>query len=126
MTIWSRKRGIPSVVSPTSALVAEHWPASGVTFHGYDVNGKGDKSGDPGLISILSKARVERDVEARKKLVLDAQRYLGKAMHSLVLPGGATGFQLAWPAVQNFYVWHGVQPWEKYQIWLDETKAPFV
>jgi ABC-type transport system substrate-binding protein len=124
--IHSVTGGIPSVVSPTSALVAEHLPSSGVTFHGYDVNGQGDMSGDPGLISILSKARVERDVEARKKLVLDAQRYLGKAMHSLVFPGGATGYSLAWPALQNYGVWHGVAPWETYQLWMDETKAPFV
>jgi peptide/nickel transport system substrate-binding protein len=116
----------PSVVSPTSALVAEHLPASGVTFHGYDVTGKGDKSGDPQLNAILAKARVERDTEARKKLVIDAQRHLGKAMHSLVFPGGATGFYAAWPAVQNFRVWNGTSTWERYQLWIDQTKAPFV
>ena len=75
--------GIPATVSPTSAMVAEHLPTSGVTFHGYDVGGKGDKSGDPDLIAILSKARVEKDVEARKKLIREAQQYLGKAFHSL-------------------------------------------
>jgi ABC-type transport system substrate-binding protein len=124
--IHSVTGGIPSVVSPTSALVAEHLPISGVTFHGYDVNGRGDKSGDPALIEILSKARLERDTAARKKLVLEAQRHLGKTMHSLVFPGGATGFDPAWPALQNFRVWDGVAPWEKYQLWLDTTKAPFV
>ena len=58
----------------TSALVAEHLPSSGVTFHGYDVRVRGDKSGDPELIAILAKARVERNVEARKKLVHEAHQ----------------------------------------------------
>ena len=124
--IHSVTGGIPSIVSPTSALVAEHLPASGVTFHGYDVNGRGDKSGDPVLVDLLGRARVERNLEARKKMVLDAQRHLGKAMHSLVFPGGATGLWPAWPAVQNFQVWKGQTNWERYQIWLDQTKAPFV
>ena len=125
--IHSVTGGIPSIVDPTSALVAEYLPASGVTFHGFDTAGKGDKSGDPQLNSILAKARVERDVEARKKLVLEAQRYLGKAMHAMTFPGGATGFWPAWPAVQNFQVWSsGDQTWERYRIWLDQTKAPFV
>jgi peptide/nickel transport system substrate-binding protein len=116
----------PSVVGPDSAMIAEYLPASGVTFHGFDMTGKGDKSGDPQLNSLLSKARVERDIEARKKLIIDAQRHLGKAMHALTFPGGATGFWAAWPAVQNFRVWRGVSTWERYQLWLDQTKAPFV
>lgn len=114
----------PSVVSPVSALVAEHWPASGVTFHGYDVNGRGDKSGDPTLTAMLDKIRLERDTNAAKKQAQDIQRYLGKAMHSLVYPGGATGFDFAWPAVRNYRVWRGVSPWFTYQLWLDPSKAP--
>jgi ABC-type transport system substrate-binding protein len=118
---------IPSVVDPTSALVAEHLPSSGVTFHGYSVGGGGGKTGDPALISILDKARLEKDVNARKKLTLDAQRHLGKAQWNMLESGGASGFWLAWPAVQNFVVWQSsCAQWEKYQIWLDQTKAPFV
>jgi ABC-type transport system substrate-binding protein len=123
--IHSVTGGIPSVVSPTSALVAEHWPPSGVTFHGYDVNGRGDKSGDPVVNEMLAKARLERDLNAQKKLVIDVQRYLGKAMHSLVFPGGATTLYPAWAAVQNYRVWSGEQPFEKYQLWVDQTKPPF-
>jgi peptide/nickel transport system substrate-binding protein len=114
----------PSVVSPVSALVAEHWPRSGVTFHGYDVNGRGDKSGDPKLIEMLEKVRVERDVNSAKKQTQEIQRYLAKSMHAMVYPGGATGFDFAWPALRNFRVWRGTQSWFTYQLWLDETKAP--
>ena len=124
--IHSVTGGIPSVVHPTAAMVAEHLPAAGVTFHGYDINGQGDKSGDPELIAILSKARLERNEEAQKKLLIEAQRYLGKAMHSMTFPGGATTLWPAWEAVQNYRVWTGQQTFEKYQLWLDQTKAPFV
>ena len=117
---------IPSVVDATSALVAEHLPSSGVTFHGYSVGGGGGKTGDPALIQILEKARLEKDTAARKKLTLDAQRYLGKAQWNLLEPGGATGYWMAWPAVQNVGVWQGQLPWAHYQKWLDQTKAPFV
>ena len=118
--------GTPTLIHPISSLVALHLPSSGVTFNGYDVNGKGDKSGDPQLISMLQKAQTEKDVATQKKLIQDAQRYLGKAQFMLTLPGSATGFWAAWPAVQNFNTWQGGvdETWEHYAMWLDPTKAP--
>jgi hypothetical protein len=68
---------------------------------------------------------VEKDLETQKKLIIDAQRYLGKAMHALSFPGGATGLWAAWPAVQNFRVYSGTSTWERYKLWVDTTKAPF-
>jgi ABC-type transport system substrate-binding protein len=117
---------IPSVLDPTSALVAEHLPSSGVTFHGYSLDGGTGKTGDPALIEILEKARVEMDVETRKNLVHEAQQYLGKAMWSLMEPGQADVFMLSWPAVKNQRVYDSAcQNWEKYQMWLDQTLPPF-
>jgi peptide/nickel transport system substrate-binding protein len=118
--------GTPTLISAIASLVALHLPSSGVTFNGYDVNGKGDKSGDPQLISILSKAQVEKDSATQKKLIQDAQRYLGKAQHILLVPGTATSFWAAWPAVQNFQTWQGGvdETWEHYGMWIDPTKAP--
>ena len=114
------------LISPISALVALHLPPSGVTFNGYDVSGKGDKSGDPQLISMLAKAQTERDSNVQKKLIQDAQRYLGKAQHVLLLPGSASGFWAAWPTVRNFHTWDGGtdETWEHYGMWIDQTKAP--
>ena len=89
--IHSVTGGTPMLISPISALVALHLPSSGVTFNGYDVDGKGDMSGDPQLSSMLYKAP-GRGRHQQKKLILDAQRYLGKAQHVLFLPGSATGF----------------------------------
>jgi peptide/nickel transport system substrate-binding protein len=115
----------PSVVSPVSALVAEYWPRAGVTFHGFDINGRGDKSGDPQLNTMLEKMRSEKDTNAAKKLAHDVQRYLAKTQYALIFPGGATGFWHAWPALRNFRVWRGTQSWFTYKLWLDRTKAPF-
>ena len=98
IAIHSVTGGTPMLLHAISALSALHLPASGVTFNGYDITGKGDKSGDPQLISMLSKARTDRDVNTQKKLILDAQRHLGKAQHTLLMPGTATGFWAVWPA----------------------------
>ena len=116
----------PIVIHPVSQLVAEHWPRSGLTFHGYSADGGGSRSGDPELVEILTKARIEQDVEVQKSLAQEAQRYLGTKMWSLPEPGGATGYFLAWPTVQGLMVNRGESPFDRYQIWLDQTKAPFV
>jgi peptide/nickel transport system substrate-binding protein len=126
IAVHSVTGGIPFSVNETAALVAVHWPQSGVTFHGYSTNGRNDKSGDPALNTMLAKARTERDMEARKKLVGDIQRYLGKAQHSMILPqGGANGFNLAWPALKNYRVFDGESIWNMYRLWIDQTKPPF-
>ncbi len=116
----------PTQISPISSLVAQHLPSSGVTFHGYDINGKGDKSGDPTLIDMLKKAQTSQDVATQKSLVKQAQQYLGQKWYSMFFPGTAKGFWAAWPAVRNFYVWQGGtdETWLKYQWWIDSTRAP--
>ena len=116
----------PTHIHAISSLAAQHLPASGVTFNGYDINGKGDKSGDPALIDMLRKAQTSQDLATQKSLLLDAQRYLGKAMYSMITPGTAQEFWVAWPAVQNFNTWQGGtdETWEHYGMWIDPTKAP--
>jgi peptide/nickel transport system substrate-binding protein len=114
----------PVVIHPVSQLVAEHWPGSGLTFHGYSADGGSGKTGDPELVEVLTKARIEKDVEAAKRLAKEAQKLLGERIWSLPEPGGATAYFLAWPAVQNLSVNRGEAPWDRYQIWLDQTKAP--
>ena len=116
---------MPQLVSPASALVAEYYPKSGVTFHGFSVNGQ---PGDPELAPMLEKLRLEAEPDASLKLVQDIQRYLGKAMYALNMPGGASGFTMGWPALQNYQVWRTRSTnstLAAYQLWLDQTKAPF-
>ena len=118
----------PARISPISALSSEYWSKSGATFHGFSATGNNDKAGDPQVDSMIEKARLEKDVEARRKLVYDLQKYLGKTTYALIMPGGASGYSLAWPAVRNYNVYHtstGGAAFTHYKVWLDTTKAPF-
>jgi peptide/nickel transport system substrate-binding protein len=116
----------PNRLSPVSSLAASYWSKSGVTFDGFSTTGKNDQAGDPTLDAMIAKARVEPDVKARKTQVYELQRYLAKAMWGLMLPGGATSFTMAWPAVRNWNLyWGGPGVWRGYKVWLDQTKPPF-
>jgi peptide/nickel transport system substrate-binding protein len=118
----------PARISPISALTSEYWSKSGATFRGFSASGKNDKAGDPQVDAMIEKARLERDTEKRRTLVYDLQRYLGKAMYGLIMPGGASGYSLAWPAVRNYNVYRGSSggaAWTHYKEWLDTTKPPF-
>jgi peptide/nickel transport system substrate-binding protein len=116
----------PQRISPESDLAAQFWPKGGVTFHGFGSN----KGGDPALSAIIEKARLEFDDNKRKSLVWDAQKYLGKTMWALSQPGGGNTFNLAWPAVGNYFAWTnhtwGPAAYWTYKLWLDQTKPPFV
>ncbi len=112
--------GIPSQVDPSAAIVAEHHPQAGVTFHGYN-NGQGDSA----LVEILNKMKSELDPDARKTLNHEAQRYLAKAQWNMLEAGSATSYVSAWPAVGNFRVWNAApSTWRTYQIFIDDSKAP--
>ena len=69
--------------------------------------GKGDYAGDPYVEQQLSKGRSEVDLEKRRSIVLDLQRHLAKQQYVVRYPGGATGLDLAWPAVRNHLVYTG-------------------
>jgi peptide/nickel transport system substrate-binding protein len=112
-------------IGPVGILANEYWSKGGGAFKGFSTSGKNDQSGDPQVNSMIERARTERDTEKRRALVYDIQRYLAGKMYGMTLPGGSTGFTLAWPALANFQVWNGPQVWRHYQLWIDETKAPF-
>jgi len=101
-------------------------PKSSANFVGLDVNGKGDFSGDPYIDGELEKARKEIDVNKRKSIVHELQRYLGKQQYLVRAPGGASGLALLWPAVRNFQVFQGPSACYRNSAyeWLDDTKAP--
>jgi ABC-type transport system substrate-binding protein len=118
----------PARVSPVFALAAEYWSKSGPTFRGFSASGKNDKGGDPQVDSMIEKARVERDTEKRRALVGDIQRYLGKAIYGLIMPGGASGVSVAWPALKNYNVYRGSSggaAYTHYKEWLDTSLPPF-
>jgi len=126
----SYKLGPPAPSSdPTARLTYEFSTKGGVGFHGFDAAGKGDQSGDPYVESQLTKARGDFDTERRRGIVHDLQRYLADAMYTIRWPGGASSFELTWPALRNYRVFRpGSQQANLVASttwWLDETQLPF-
>jgi hypothetical protein len=98
---------------------------------GFDVNGRGDQSGDPEVDSMIEKAMVETDNTKRRTIIQDLQRYLGKMQYGVTRPGIATDFRLSWPVVGNYQVFQGDSRAASagyggtpYTWWLDDTKPP--
>jgi len=73
--------------------------ASNLLFTGFDPNGKGDHKGDPTVDDLIRKGRIERDNNKRKQLLFDLQKYMADQMYIVRALSGATGFDLAWPAL---------------------------
>ena len=126
--------GAVSSPDPVDFFVWRYWSKSGATSGalGYDVNGRGDQSGDPEVDTLIEKAMAENDAAKRTSLLQDLQRYLGKMQYGIPRPGLASTFDLAWPAVSSFRVWQGdtragtdnaISNWF-YTTWVDDTKEP--
>src|SRR5581483_12164660 len=54
------KTGVTISGDPVDRMCQVYWSKSGSQFYGFDVNGKGDGSGDPYVDDTLVKARRER------------------------------------------------------------------
>jgi peptide/nickel transport system substrate-binding protein len=114
-----------SAPEPTGQLVYDYHSKASTGWYGFDASGKGDNAaGDPALDAMLDKATAEFDPAKRKEIVYEIQKYLGKPQYGIRWPGGATGFLLAWPALQNFNVWQNDPRRESVREWIDDTKAP--
>jgi ABC-type transport system substrate-binding protein len=128
-TAYKLGPGAPSD-DPAARLTYEFSTKGGIGFHGFDVSGKGDESGDPYVEAELAKARTDFDNEKRRTIIYELQRYLADQMYTLRWPGGSTQFELLWPAVQNYRVYRAGPSLTNHVAlttwWLDETKAPFV
>jgi len=109
---------------PIDKLAENMFSKSGDNFIGFDPNGKGDHSGDPYVDDQIRKSRVERDTEKRKQIMLDLQRHLGEQMYLIRAVSGASGFDLAWPALKNFLYYRSIRREEYSYFWLDATKKP--
>jgi peptide/nickel transport system substrate-binding protein len=112
-------------IGPVGLMSNEYWYKGGSAFKGFSASGRNDQSGDPVLNGLIEKARIEQDENKRRALVYDIQRQIAGKMWGMILPGGASGFTTAWPALGNFRVYRGPQVWGQYRLWLDTTKAPF-
>lgn len=120
---------MPQVLHPASALAAEYWPQGGTAFRGFSASGNNDRSGDPALSEMIERARLEFDSDTLRDELHAIQRHLAEQMWGMNIPGGATRYTLAWPAVQNYMVWRTQagavnSVWDTHQLWLDPTQAP--
>jgi peptide/nickel transport system substrate-binding protein len=122
---WYYRSGRQGAEDAVSWLEYRYRTNAGPGFLGFDVKGIGDKSGDPEVDSLISKARGELDANKRRAIVHDIERYLAKAMYTVNIPGIASNIQMAWPALQNFLVFHGDRRSTPFAWWLDETQPPF-
>jgi peptide/nickel transport system substrate-binding protein len=120
---WAYAGGGGGAVDATQHMANEYWSKSGTTFKGFSTTGQNDQAGDPQIDSLIEKARLEQDVDRRKSIIADVQRYLGKAWYMAPLPGVATGLTAAWPCQGNYRVYQGAR--NNYRYWIDETKPPF-
>ena len=121
---WTYTSGAPSAEDAVAYMVWRYYSKGAATFLGFDVNGKGDHSGDPYVDAQVDKAKGEIDTERRKALIYDLQRHLGKAMYGISDPGSTTQFQVAWPVLGNFGVFQGDSRGPNFNWWIDETQAP--
>ncbi len=110
---------------PIDKFAEYNFSGSGPNFIGYDAKGVGDNSGDPYVDDLIRKGKVETDPEARVKILLDLQRYFGEKMYLLRAPSAATGFEMVWPAVQNFRWFQSDRVATEIEYWwLDQTLPP--
>jgi ABC-type transport system substrate-binding protein len=118
-------------VDPSTWLF-RYFNSKGSTFYGFDADSSGNHKGDPKLDQMTTKMRLEFDDKKRQDIGADIQRYLGEQMYFIAFPGGANGFDLAWPAVRNRSVYVGdvarpvsASTTGNGALWLDKTKPPF-
>ena len=112
----------PSSLSPDPiARLMYNFNVSGAGFYGFDVNGRGDQSGDPYLEELTKKGRGEIDDDRRKQLVFDAQRYIAKTQYCVRWPGGASEFRMAQNRLKNFNVFRGIALKESQYLWLEQA-----
>jgi ABC-type transport system substrate-binding protein len=114
--------------NPTDFYVWRYYSKSGATSGAIfgDV-GSGGGAGDPEVDSLIDAAKAEFDGAKNAAILGDLQRYLGGMQYCVSSPGVASGFELAWPVVQNYATFQqdsrAINNFY-YTWWLDETKAP--
>jgi peptide/nickel transport system substrate-binding protein len=121
---WAYAGGAASADDAVAYMVQRYYSKGPATFLGFDVKGSGDHSGDPHVDSEIDKAKGEADTEKRRAIVYELQRYLAKAAYGVSDPGSASGFEMAWPVLGNFAVYHGDRRGPNFNWWIDDTQPP--
>jgi hypothetical protein len=99
-------------VDPALALYASY-NSKGSLFQGSDAT----------LDDLTQRLLVEFDTSARMKLAQEVQRQEGATMFQPKI-GGASGFQLSWPALRNVGVYQGGTNRQDSLLYIDPDRAP--
>lgn len=99
-------------------------PAVDLHSH-YNSAGSRYFGGDEELDRLTDAMLREFDLDARKQLAHELQRYEGRVQWRPAITS-ATSIRIAWPAERNRRVWRGSENRWNAHIWLDRTKPPFV
>lgn len=123
---WTLRGSATSLMADiTARLIAEfHSRGSIFVTVGFDAQGAGTGAGDPKLDADLERALKERDVEKKKAIIHDIQRYLAKAQYTGRHPGSARPIRLSWPALKNVNVFRGAHQQQNHRFWLDPNEPP--
>ena len=123
---WTYKQGPRPSQDPLHRTEFDYYSKGGSNFAGFDVNGKGDGSGDPEVDRLLLSARSVLDDDERRSILHQVEDYLSAKQYQVKWPGGTSGFYLAWPSLKNFQVFRA-ETTTMYPPtwWLDQTKPPF-
>jgi len=130
---WAYRFGATSSMDPLDFFAWRYWSKAGPTSGalGFDIDGKGNDSGDPNVDILVEKGLAETDNAKRRGIIQDLQRYLAKQQYGVSRPGVGSGYVLTWPVVGNAQVYQGDSrgasagaPGTPYTWWVDETQAP--
>jgi len=98
----------------------------GSLFTGLAAPGQPAGSGDPFFDDLAAKINREFEPQKRWAMAHELQRYEAKTQYVPPFLGGASGFELAWPAVENYRVSRTTSDsgQKNFYLWLNDQKAP--
>jgi ABC-type transport system substrate-binding protein len=124
---WLTTSSIGFAFDAITSLRNEFHSRGGDSFYGFSSYGRSDGAGDSYVDAQLDKALVELDRGKRNAIAAELQRYLAKKQYNVKMPGGSSGFRLAWPVLGNFAVYrrglYSGRP-EPFFWWIDDTQPP--
>lgn len=117
---WHYRSGRQGAEDAVSWLEFRYSTTGGTGFLGFDVNGRGDGSGDPEVDAMIRRARGQLNSDERRETIFELERYLAEQMYTVNHPGLASNVQMAWPALKNFLAFNGDRRGFVFDWWLDE------
>jgi ABC-type transport system substrate-binding protein len=112
-------RQAAGIFDPVEIAYLEYTPSAAPAYTGFFSENSSYLKGDPEYTNLLLKARQEFDEAKRIALIHDFQRLDGANQYRPPFPGTADSLGINWPALQNYWLYHGDLPWVG--LWLDQN-----